>query len=188
MKTPTSPHPMASFMKFLTFPIALAAVAVLLALSVEGAEPAGYLSRVERDLGKIRVETPPKPPVPPLAPLPQTYIPEPQFTAEFLSELKTTSAMHRTNFTVRADTSESFNLQMAPPVSAPVDPVPAGVGDDPEKSRQLLRYFLTQLNLTNGAAGMAGTSGAPVNIVLPLRMSSAESPARGTGRATYELR
>ena len=38
MKTPTSPHPMASFMKFLTFPIALAAVAVLLALSVEGAE------------------------------------------------------------------------------------------------------------------------------------------------------
>jgi len=188
MKTPTSSHPMATFTKALTLPVALAAVVVLLALSVEGAEPAGYLSRVERDLGKIRVETPPKPPVPPLAPLPQTYIPEPQFTAEFLSELKTSSAMHRTNFTVRADTSESFNSQMSPPVSHPLDPVPSGVGDDPEKSRQLLRYFFTQLNLTNAAAGMVGTSGVPVNIVLPLRMSSGESPARGTGRATYELR
>jgi len=188
MRTPTSLHPMAYFMKALILPVALAAVVVLLALSAEGAEPAGYLSRVERDLGKIRVETPPKPPVPPLAPLPQTYIPEPQFTAEFLSELKTTSAMHRTNFTVRADTGDAFNLQMAPSVSSPVNPVPPGVGDDPEKSRQLLRYFLTQLNLTNGAAGMAGTSGVPVNIVLPLRMSSGDSPARGTGRATYELR
>jgi hypothetical protein len=96
--------------------------------------------------------------------------------------------MHRTNFTVRADTSESFNSQIAPPVSHPLDPVPSGVGDDPEKSRQLLRYFFTQLNLTNAAAGMVGTSGVPVNIVLPLRMSSGESPARGTGRATYELR
>jgi len=171
--------------------ISIAALAVLVGLSApsaKGADPAGYLSRTERDLGKIRVETPPKPPVPPLPPLPQTYSPEPQFTAEFLSELKTTSAMHRTNFTVRADTSEALNLQMAPPVSAPIDPVPAGVGDDPDKSRQLLRYFLTQLNLTNGAAGMAGTSGVPMNIILPLRVNSGESSARGTGRATYELR
>ena len=60
--------------------------------------------------------------------------------------------------------------------------------DDPDKSRQLLRYFLTQLNLTNGAAGMAGTSGVPMNIILPLRVNSGESSARGTGRATYELR
>jgi len=188
MKTLISPLPTASFMKVLTLPVALASVVLLLALSTEGAEPAGYLSRVERDLGKIRVEIPPKPPVPPLAPLPQTYIPEPQFTAEFLSELKTSSAMHRTNFTVRADTSESSYLQMPPSVSSPVDPVPAGVGDDPEKSRQLLRYFFTQLNLTNGPAGMTGTSGVPMNIVLPLRVSSGESSARGTGRATYELR
>ena len=188
MKTPISLPPTASFMKVLTLPVALSSVFVLLALRVEGAEPAGYLSRVERDLGKIRVEIPPKPSVPPLAPLPQTYIPEPQFTAEFLSELKTSSAMHRTNFTVRADTSESSYLQIPPSVSSPIDPVPAGVGNDPEKSRQLLRYFFSQLNLTNGAAGMAGTSGVPVNIVLPLRMSSGESPARGTGRATYELR
>lgn len=69
-------------------------------LSVCGAEPMGYLSRTEREPVRIRLEAPPKPPVPPLPPLPQTYIPEPQFTAEFLSELKTTSAMHRTNFTV----------------------------------------------------------------------------------------
>lgn len=177
-------------MKASSSPVALAAFVVLLALasSAFGAEPVGYLSRAERDLGKIRVETPPKPPIPPLAPLPQTYIPEPQFTAEFLSELKTTSAMHRTNFTVRADTSEALNFQMPSPVSPPIDPVPASVGDDPEKSRQLLRYFLTQLNSTNGAAGMSGTSGVPMNIILPLRVSSGESSARGTGRATYELR
>jgi hypothetical protein len=52
----------------------------------------------------------------------------------------------------------------------------------------LLRYFLTQLTLTNGAAGMAGTSGVPMNIILPLRVNPGESSARGTGRATYELR
>lgn len=188
MKTSMFSDPKASFMKSPTLPAALAAVVVLLTPRAGGADPAGYLSRTERDLGKIRVESPPKPPVPPLPPLPQTYIPEPQFTAEFLSELKTTSAMHRTNFTVRADTSEALNLQMAPPVSAPIDPVPAGVGDDPDKSRQLLRYFLTQLTLTNGAAGTAGTSGVPMNIILPLRVSPGESSARGTGRATYELR
>lgn len=114
MKTPRFLYPTAHDMR-VTLPMAaLAVFVVLVAPSAKGADPAGYLSRTERDLGKIRVETPPKPPVPPLPPLPQTYIPEPQFTAEFLSELKTTSAMHRTNFTVRADTSEALNLQMAP--------------------------------------------------------------------------
>jgi hypothetical protein len=188
MRNPTFSHPTAHVMKVSTLRLTFAAVVVLLSPSAGGADPSGYLSRTERDLGKIRLETPPKPPVPPLAPLPQTYIPEPQFTAEFLSELRTTSAMHRTNFTVRADTSEALSPQIAPPVLQPVDPVPAGVGDDPDKSRQLLRYFLSQLSLTNPAAGMTATSGVPMNIILPLRVTSGESSARGTGRATYELR
>ena len=157
-------------------------------LGVAGAEPAGYLSRSEREPVRIRLEAPPKPPVPPLAPLPQTYIPEPQFTAEFLSELKTTSAMHRTNFTVRAETGDPVGLQMPPIVSPPVDPSPAGWAGDPDKSRQLLRYFFANGAITNGVGGMSGTSGVPVNVILPLRVSAGEAPAKGTAKATYELR
>jgi len=157
-------------------------------LGVAGAEPAGYLSRSEREPVRIRLEAPPKPPVPPLAPLPQTYIPEPQFTAEFLSELKTTSAMHRTNFTVRAETGDPVGLQMPPIVSPPVDPSPVGCAGDPDKSRQLHMYFFSNMAITNGVGGMSGTSGVPVNVILPLRVSAGEAPAKGTAKATYELR
>ena len=157
-------------------------------LSVCGAEPMGYLSRTEREPVRIRLEAPPKTPVPPLPPLPQTYIHEPQFTAEFLSELKTTSAMHRTNFTVRAETGDPIGLQVPPIITPPIDPSPAGWAGDPEKSRQLLRYFFSNVTVTNGAGGMNGTSGVPVNVILPLRVSAGDAPAKGTGRATYELR
>ena len=44
------------------------------------------------------------------------------------------------------------------------------------------------LTVTNGAGGMNGTSGVPVNVILPLRVSAGDAPAKGTGRATYELR
>lgn len=153
-----------------------------------GSEPAGYLSRADRNPGRIRLETPPKPPVPPLAPLPQTYVPEPQFTAEFLSELKTTSAMYRTNFTVRADTGDPLSLRMAPAFSPPTDPGPAGAAEDPDKPRRLLGYFLAQVAPTNGMIQGTSTSSIPLNVILPLKVSSGDAPVRGSAKATYELR
>ena len=173
--------------------LAIAMVLGGLPLSVHAAQPvadAGYLKSRGPNQGKIRLMAPPKPQIPSLPPLPQTYVPEPQHTAEFIAQLHATSAQFSTNFSVRAQTPDPVYLgNLVPPVAntvtAPLAPVEAT-----GQTEAILGYFSGGLG-TNGVPVLPGTGGAgPIMpIVLPLNgLLQPQPPAVGTSKATYELR
>lgn len=177
----------------------------LLAAAVRGPGPStrveaadarpGYLPQRGGSLGKVRVQAPPKPAVPSLPPLPQTYVPEPQHTAEFIAQLHATSAQFRSNFTVKASTPDPIYLGSTLPaaVSPSVNPAAFPPLEGSSQTDAILGFF------TRGASNtvvpvLPGTeaigSGNPlVPIVLPLNgLLQPQLPATGTGKATYELR
>jgi hypothetical protein len=155
----------------------------------------GYLHQRGSSLGKLRVQPPAKPPVPSLPPLPQTYIPEPQHTAEFIAQLHATSAQFQTNFTVKAETPDPVDLGSTLPPGGTPSLTTGGVTqlDAAGQTDAILGFF------TRGASNTVvpvspGTDGVnPLNpfvpIVLPLNgLLQPQLPATGTGKATYELR
>ncbi len=176
--------------------LAMTWCAVEPALRLTAADPRpGYLHQRGGSLGKLRVQPPPKPPVPSLPPLPQTYIPEPQHTAEFIAQLHATSAQFQTNFTVKAETPDPIYLgSTLPPVVTP-SMTQAGVTPlDPAGQTDAILGFFTRGASNTIVPATPGTDGVnPLNpvvpIVLPLNgLLQPQLPATGTGKATYELR
>ena len=153
------------------------------------AEPAGYLIGQGQGLGRLRLEAPPKPAVPSLPPLPQTFVPEPQHTAEFLAQLKTT-AMHGTNFTVKAETPDPVFI--GTPVQQLQTPVtfPFNVGENPGQEGMLLNYFLSGAAGTNAIPKTTVQGIAPtIPVILPVNgLFQQQAPVTGSSKATYELR
>lgn len=164
-------------------------VTIVLARSAMAAEPAGYLIGQGQGLGRLRLEAPPKPAVPSLPTLPQTFIPEPQHTAEFLAQLKST-AMHGTNFTVKAETPDP--VFVGTPVQQLQTPVtfPFNVGENPGQEGMLLNYFLSGAGGTNAAPKTSVQGISPtIPVILPVNgLFQQQTPVTGSSKATYELR
>jgi hypothetical protein len=166
---------------------------------LEAADRPGYLPSRGANLGRIRTLPPPKPQIPALPPLPQTYVPEPKHTAEFITQLHATSAQFGSNFTVRAESPDPVYLgntlaATANPVLGPYAPL-----DATAQTEAILGYFSAgrQTNgvpLVPGVNGLNGVNGVngvnPVlPIVLPINGLLQPQPAvSGSSRATYELK
>lgn len=160
---------------------------------VDAADRPGYLPARSPNLGRIRTLPPPKPQIPALPPLPQTYVPEPKHTAEFIAQLHTTSAQFGTNFSVRAETPDPVYLgntltAMANPVVGPFVPL-----DATAQTEAILGYFSAG-GRTNGVPLVPGVTGPTgVNPVMPIILPvnglfQPQPAASGTSRATYELK
>lgn len=173
---------------------ALGLITSVLGMGVlDAADRPGYLPARGANLGRIRTLPPPKPQIPALPPLPQTYVPEPQHTGEFIAQLHATSAQFGTNFTVRAETPDPVYLgntltTTANPVLGPYAPL-----DATAQTEAILGYFSTG-GRTNGVPLIPGVNGVnginPVlPIVLPVNGLLQPQPAvSGSARATYELK
>ena len=160
---------------------------------VDAADRPGYLPARGPNLGRIRTLPPPKPQIPALPPLPQTYVPEPKHTAEFIAQLHATSAQFGTNFSVRAETPDPVYLgntlaATANPVVGPFVPL-----DATAQTEAILGYFSAG-GRTNGVPLVPGVTGATgVNPVMPIVLPvnglfQPQPAASGTSRATYELK
>ena len=162
---------------------------------LEAADRPGYLPSRGPNLGRVRMLPPPKPQIPALPPLPQTYVPEPKHTAEFIAQLHSTSAQFGSNFTVRAESPDPVYLgntltTTANPVVGPYAPL-----DATAQTEAILGYFSAG-GRTNGVPvlpvpGFNGVNG--VNPVLPIVLPvngllQPQPPVTGTSRATYELK
>lgn len=176
---------------------ALGALGVALGLlgmgGLDAADRPGYLPSRGPNLGRVRMLPPPKPQIPALPPLPQTYVPEPKHTAEFIAQLHATSAQFGSNFTVRAESPDPVYLgnsltTTANPVVGPYAPL-----DATAQTEAILGYFSAgaRTNALPALPGVPGVEGInPVlPIVLPLNgLLQPQPPVTGTSRATYELK
>ncbi len=160
---------------------------------LDAADRPGYLPSRGANLGRIRTLPPPKPQIPALPPLPQTYVPEPKHTAEFIAQLHATSAQFGSNFTVRAESPDPVYLgntltTTANPVVGPYAPL-----DATAQTEAILGYF-SGGGRTNGVPLVPGVNGVNgINPVLPIVMPingllQPQPPVTGTSRATYELK
>lgn len=160
---------------------------------VDAADRPGYLPDRGPNLGRIRTLPPPKPQIPALPPLPQTYVPEPKHTAEFIAQLRVTSAQFRTNLSVRAETPDPVYLGST--LTATANPMvgPSVALDVSAQTEAILGYFSAG-GRTNGVQLFPRVTGATgidpiVPIVLPVNgLFKPQPAASGKSRATYELK
>lgn len=140
----------------------------------------GYLAATNVPVPAIRLVAPPLPPVAPLPPLPPTYVPTPKYSAEFMAELRATSALMRSNFVVQASTESDRPGRASAP--GPDVPAQALVTVPVAVPQQLMSHFLSGNPATNAAFVR------PLLFHLPVPVETGGVPPAGTSRSTYEVR
>ena len=152
-------------------------------------ESAGYLRGKGEEQGRIRLQAPAKPQIPSLPPLPQTYIPEPKHTAEFIAQLHSTSSQFSTNFMVQVTAPDPAHLGTLLPATTGTVPPPSISLEATSQKEAILGYFSQGTGTNTVPATPATPPPGAVPILLPVHGILQPRPAvSGSSRATYEVR